>query len=192
MDVLSTADGSAQAVRDAAQAANGAEAGLALERELDRLNAAIAAHSSASASHLQWTLLAQAFLLAAYLIVLVGAWSLPLPGKRWLLAAIAVYGAGRVGSQVAPAEAASAAPPEAGGHGVVEAGEPAAAEDHGVEAESAERVRQGMETGATGSDDGHARKPRHGQGEGLGFQAGREGRTQTYAREEVGPSAGTE
>jgi hypothetical protein len=93
MDVLSTADGSAQAIRDAAQASNGADSALALERELDRLNAAIAAHSSASAHHLQWTLLAQAFLLAAYLVVLVGGWSLPLPGKRWLLAAIALYGA---------------------------------------------------------------------------------------------------
>lgn len=93
MDVLSTADGSAQAVRDAAQAAQGGDAALALERELDRLNAAIAGHSTASAQHLQWTLLTQAFLLMSYLIVLVGAWTLPLPGKRWLLAAIAAYGA---------------------------------------------------------------------------------------------------
>jgi hypothetical protein len=45
----------------------------------------------ASAQHLQWTLLAQAFLLASYLIVLIGGWSLPLPGKRWLLAAIAGF-----------------------------------------------------------------------------------------------------
>lgn len=93
MDVLSTADGSAQAVRDAAQASNAADGASALERELDRLNAALAAHAGASAQHLQWMLLAQAVLLAAYLIVLVGAWSLPLPGKRWLLAAIAAYGA---------------------------------------------------------------------------------------------------
>jgi hypothetical protein len=90
MDVLSTRDGSAQAVRDAA-ASEGVDSRMALERELDRLNVAVGAHSTASAQHLQWTLLAQAFLLASYLIVLVGGWSLPLPGKRWLLTAIAGF-----------------------------------------------------------------------------------------------------
>jgi hypothetical protein len=93
MDVLSTAGGSAQAVREAAQGSNGADGALALERELDRLNAALAAHAGASAQHLQWMLLAQALLLASYLVVLIGGWALPLPGKRWLLAAIAAYGA---------------------------------------------------------------------------------------------------
>jgi hypothetical protein len=90
MDVLSAKDGSAQAVRDAA-AAEVVDSRMALERELDRLNVAVGAHAIASAQHLQWTLLAQAFLLASYLIVLVGGWSLPLPGKRWLLAAIAGF-----------------------------------------------------------------------------------------------------
>jgi hypothetical protein len=90
MDVLSAKDGSAQAVRDAA-AAEVVDSRMALERELDRLNVAVGAHSTASAQHLQWTLLAQAFLLASYLIVLIGGWSLPLPGKRWLLAAIAGF-----------------------------------------------------------------------------------------------------
>ena len=90
MDVLSTKDGSAQAVRDAA-ASEGIDSRMALERELDRLNVAVGAHSTASAQHLQWTLLAQAFLLTSYLIVLIGGWSLPLPGKRWLLAAIAGF-----------------------------------------------------------------------------------------------------
>ena len=90
MDVLSTKDGSAQAVRDAA-ASEVIDSRMALERELDRLNVAIGAHSTASAQHLQWTLLAQAFLLTSYLIVLIGGWSLPLPGKRWLLAAIAGF-----------------------------------------------------------------------------------------------------
>lgn len=90
MDVLSAKDGSAQAVRDAA-AAEVVDSRMALERELDRLNVAVGAHSIASAQHLQWTLLAQAFLLASYLIVLIGGWSLPLPGKRWLLAAIAGF-----------------------------------------------------------------------------------------------------
>jgi len=90
MDVLSTKDGSAQAVRDAA-ASDVIDSRMALERELDRLNVAVGAHSTASAQHLQWSVLAQAFLLASYLIVLVGGWSLPLPGKRWLLAAIAGF-----------------------------------------------------------------------------------------------------
>ena len=90
MDVLSAKDGSAQAVRDAA-ASEVVDSRMALERELDRLNVAVGAHSTASAQHLQWSLLAQAFLLASYLIVLVGGWSLPLPGKRWLLAAIAGF-----------------------------------------------------------------------------------------------------
>lgn len=90
MDVLSTKDGSAQAVRDAA-ASDVIDSRMALERELDRLNVAIGAHSTASAQHLQWSVLAQAFLLTSYLIVLVGGWSLPLPGKRWLLAAIAGF-----------------------------------------------------------------------------------------------------
>ena len=93
MDVLSTTDGSAQAVRDAAAASEAVDSRMALERELDRLNVAVGAHSTASAQHLQWTLLAQGFLLTSYLIVLVGGWSLPLPGKRWLLAAIAGYAA---------------------------------------------------------------------------------------------------
>ena len=90
MDVLSTKDGSAQAVRDAA-ASEGIDSRMALERELDRLNVAVGAHSTASAQHLQWTLLAQAFLLGSYLIVLIGGWSLPLPGKRCLLTAIAGF-----------------------------------------------------------------------------------------------------
>lgn len=91
MDVLSTTDGSAQAVRDAAAASEMIDSRMALERELDRLNVAVGAHSTASAQHLQWTVLAQVFLLTSYLIVLVGGWSLPLPGKRSLLAAIAGF-----------------------------------------------------------------------------------------------------
>jgi hypothetical protein len=94
MDVLSTTAGSAQAVRDAAAASESAiDSRLALERELDRLNAALGAHGASAAQNLNWALLAQAFLLTCYLIVLVGGWTVPLPGKRWLLAAIAGYGA---------------------------------------------------------------------------------------------------
>lgn len=92
MDVLSTSAGSAQAVREAASDA-AVDSRLALERELDRLNEALAGHASAAAQHLNWTVLAQAFLLTAYAIVLVGGWSIPLPGKHGLLAAIAGYGA---------------------------------------------------------------------------------------------------
>ena len=91
MDVLSDADGSAQAVRDAADAAS--DSRLTLERELDRLNAALAAHAQSFAQYLNWTLLAQAFLLTSFFVVLVGGWQTTLPGKRWLLAAIAGYGA---------------------------------------------------------------------------------------------------
>jgi hypothetical protein len=93
MDVLSTTDGSAQAVRDAVAASDADDTRLGLERELDRLNGALGTHAAAAAHYLNWTLLAQAFLLTAYLIVLVGGWTVPLPGKRWLLAAIAGYGA---------------------------------------------------------------------------------------------------
>jgi hypothetical protein len=93
MDVLSTTDGSAQAVRDAVAASDADDTRLGLERELDRLNGALGTHAAAASQYLNWTLLAQAFLLTAYLIVLVGGWTVPLPGKRWLLAAIAGYGA---------------------------------------------------------------------------------------------------
>ena len=90
MEILSNADGSAQAVREAS-ADSGGSARVALERELDRLNAALNAHALATAQHANWTLLAQAFLVTAYFVVLVAGWSLALPGKRWLLAAIAGY-----------------------------------------------------------------------------------------------------
>ena len=93
MDVLSNAQGSAQAVREAAAVSEAVDSRMALERELDRLNEALGAQANAAAQHLNWTLLAQAFLLTSYLIVLVGGWAVPLPGKRWLLAAIVGYGA---------------------------------------------------------------------------------------------------
>ena len=35
--------------------------------------------------------LTQAFTLSAYMVLLVGGWSLPLPGKRWLLLSIAAF-----------------------------------------------------------------------------------------------------
>jgi hypothetical protein len=93
MEILSHADGSASAVRNAATVADdgAGDARMALERELDRLNGSLSAAAHATAQHANWTLLAQAFLLTSYLIVLVAGWNVPLPGKRWLLAAIAGY-----------------------------------------------------------------------------------------------------
>ena len=86
MRPLSTTDGSADAVREAADTALAQDDNrLALERELDRLNTAIQGSAAALGQHLSWVIVAQAFLLTAYVIVLVGAWTLPLPGKRWLL-----------------------------------------------------------------------------------------------------------
>lgn len=92
MQPLSPTDGSADAVREAADAAlTLSDNRLALERELDRLNTAVQGSAAALGQHLSWMLVAQAFLLTAYVIVLVGGWSLPIPGKRWLLAGIAAF-----------------------------------------------------------------------------------------------------
>ena len=92
MRALSPADGSADAVREAVDAAQAyGDNRLALERELDRLNTAIQGSAAALGQHLSWLIVAQAFLLTSYVIVLVGAWSLPLPGKRWLLTGIALF-----------------------------------------------------------------------------------------------------
>lgn len=98
MRALSPTDGSADAVREAADAALARDDNrLALERELDRLNTAIQGSAAALGQHLSWLIVAQAFLLTAYVIVLVGAWSLPLPGKRWLLTGIALFAIVAVG-----------------------------------------------------------------------------------------------
>jgi hypothetical protein len=92
MRALSPTDGSADAVREAADAALEQDDNrLALERELDRLNTAIQGSAAALGQHLSWLIAAQAFLLTAYVIVLVGAWNLPLPGKRGLLTGIALF-----------------------------------------------------------------------------------------------------
>lgn len=94
MKALSSVDGSADAVRRAADAAAlpSDDNRLALERELDRLNRGIYGSTTAMIQHLNWMLLSQAFLMVAYLIVLVGGWTVPLPGKRWLLTSIAGFG----------------------------------------------------------------------------------------------------
>jgi len=92
MQPLSSSDGSADAVRAAADSAVARDDNrLALERELDRLNTAVQGSAAALGQHQSWTLVSQAFLLMAYVVVLVGAWSLPLPGKRWLLVGIAGF-----------------------------------------------------------------------------------------------------
>ncbi len=84
MEVLSTTNGSAQAVRQAAEAsAAEGDSRLGLERELDRLNAGLASHAEAMAQHLNWTLLAQAFLVTSLLhrpgwrVVRPAAWQAP-------------------------------------------------------------------------------------------------------------------
>jgi hypothetical protein len=91
MRALSSSDGSADAVREAADAATHTDNRLALERELDRLNTAIQGSAAALGQHLSWMIVAQAFLLTAYLVVLVGGWSLPIPGKRGLLLGTAAF-----------------------------------------------------------------------------------------------------
>ena len=92
MRALSTVDGSADAIRDAAEVAQARDDNrLALERELDRLNLAIQGSAAALGQHLSWTIVAQALLLFAYVVVLVGGWNMPLPGKRWLLIGIAAF-----------------------------------------------------------------------------------------------------
>jgi hypothetical protein len=92
MRALSPSDGSADAVREAADAAlMHGDNRPALERELDRLNTAIQGSAAALGQHLSWTIVAQSFLLTAYFVVLVGSWTLPIPGKRWLLTGIAVF-----------------------------------------------------------------------------------------------------
>ena len=70
MRALSPTDGSADAVREAADAALAQDDNrLALERELDRLNTAIQGSAAALGQHLSWLIAAQAFLLTAYVIV---------------------------------------------------------------------------------------------------------------------------
>src|SRR4030095_2606986 len=93
MRELSPSDGSAEAVRDAAEEALAlSDNRHALERELDRLNTSVQGSAAALSQHLSWLMVAQAFLLAAYVIVLVGGWALPLPGKRGLMLGIAIFG----------------------------------------------------------------------------------------------------
>lgn len=63
----------------------------ALERELDRLQPLIAAEQAALGQQLNWTMLSQALLLNVFVVALVFGTAPALPGKRWLLAGIALF-----------------------------------------------------------------------------------------------------
>lgn len=62
-----------------------------LERDLDRVQHSLNSERAAFGQQLNWLMLSQALLLNAYLLVLILGWSAPLPGKRLLLAGIAVF-----------------------------------------------------------------------------------------------------
>lgn len=65
----------------------------ALERELDRVQAAVQAGATTFGQQITWLLLAQALFLNAYLMVLVFGTGPAIPGKRWLLAGLAIFAA---------------------------------------------------------------------------------------------------
>lgn len=62
-----------------------------LERELDRVQGAVQASEATFGQQLNWLLLAQALFLNAYLVVLVFGSGTALPGRRWLLAGLAIF-----------------------------------------------------------------------------------------------------
>lgn len=64
-----------------------------LERELDRVQGAVQASESSFGQQLNWLLLAQALFLNAYLVVLVFGSAPAIPGRRWLLAGLALFAA---------------------------------------------------------------------------------------------------
>ncbi len=63
----------------------------ALERELDRVQSAVQASEASFGQQLNWLLLAQALFLNAYLVVLVFGSGAAVPGRRWLLAGLAIF-----------------------------------------------------------------------------------------------------
>ena len=65
----------------------------ALERELDRVQLALQAGETSVGQQITWLLLAQALFLNAYLLILVFGTGPAIPGKRWLLAGIAIFSA---------------------------------------------------------------------------------------------------
>lgn len=62
-----------------------------LERELDRVQGAVQAGEATFGQQITWLLLAQALFLNAYLMVLVFGAGPAIPGKRWLLAGLAIF-----------------------------------------------------------------------------------------------------
>lgn len=64
-----------------------------LERELDRVQTSLLGERGSFGQQLTWLMLSQALLLNAFLGVLILGWSTPLPGKRLLLAGLAVFAA---------------------------------------------------------------------------------------------------
>jgi hypothetical protein len=62
-----------------------------LERELDRVQSAVQAGEATFGQQITWLLLAQALFLNAYLMVLVFGAGAAIPGKRWLLAGLAIF-----------------------------------------------------------------------------------------------------
>lgn len=64
-----------------------------LERELDRVQSAVQSSESNFGQQLNWLLLAQALFLNAYLLVLVFGNGPSVPGRRWLLAGLAISAA---------------------------------------------------------------------------------------------------
>lgn len=62
-----------------------------LERELDRVQGAVQASEASFGQQLNWLLLAQALFLNAYLVVLVFGSAPAIPGRRWLLAGLALF-----------------------------------------------------------------------------------------------------
>ncbi len=62
-----------------------------LERELDRVQGAVQASEANFGQQLNWLLLAQALFLNAYLVVLVFGGGAGIPGRRWLLAGLALF-----------------------------------------------------------------------------------------------------
>lgn len=79
------------AARTAAGADQSFERREELERELDRVQTALLSERATYGHQLNWLMLSQALLLNAFLVVLVLGWSTPLPGKRLLLAGLAVF-----------------------------------------------------------------------------------------------------
>jgi len=66
----------------------------ALERELDRVQAAVQAHEVTFGQQLIWLVLSQALFLNAYLMVLIFGSGSMVAGRRWLLAGLAIFSVG--------------------------------------------------------------------------------------------------